>query len=90
MSRATSLGIIGVVAGLVSLVLINGANATAPKAPKTSAATTASAAGSGGVANAGFGPRGSTATRGTVSPATTPPVGYPVTGIDVSSWQSPV
>jgi GH25 family lysozyme M1 (1,4-beta-N-acetylmuramidase) len=90
MGRAASVGVVGVVAALVSLVLINGANATAPKATKTSAATTASAAASGGVADAGFGPRGSTATSGTVTPATTPPVGYPVTGIDVSSWQGTV
>lgn len=90
MGRATSLGIVGVLAALVSVVLINGANATSPKKPKGLTALNPSSASAGGVANAGFGPRGSTATRNTVSPASTPPIGYPITGIDVSSWQGTV
>jgi GH25 family lysozyme M1 (1,4-beta-N-acetylmuramidase) len=84
MGRATSIGIVGVLAAVVSLVLINGANATAPKR------STASTTGGGGVADAGFGPNGSTATSATGSPDATPPVGYPITGIDVSSWQGTV
>ncbi len=88
--RVTSIGIVGVVAALVSVVLINSANATAPKTPKNKTATTVPTTGAGGVANAGFGARGSTATGNTMSPASTPPVGYPITGIDVSSWQGTV
>jgi GH25 family lysozyme M1 (1,4-beta-N-acetylmuramidase) len=76
MGRATSVGIVGALAALVSLVLINGANATAPLL------STAPTATSGGVADAG--------TNATGSPDATTPVGYPVTGIDVSSWQGTV
>jgi GH25 family lysozyme M1 (1,4-beta-N-acetylmuramidase) len=90
MGRATSVGIVGVLAALVSVLLINGANATAPKKPKSPTTLNSSATSTGGVANAGFGPDGSTATSNTVSPSSTPPVGYPITGIDVSSWQGTV
>jgi GH25 family lysozyme M1 (1,4-beta-N-acetylmuramidase) len=90
MGRATSVGIVGVLAVLASVVLINGANATAPKVPQNPTASNASSANAGGVAHAGFGPHGSTAAGNTVSPASAPPVGYPITGIDVSSWQGTV
>ncbi len=81
---------VGVLAVLVSVVLINSANATAPKKPRNPTASKAPASNPGGVANAGFGPHGALATGNTVSPASTPPVGYPITGIDVSSWQGTV
>lgn len=87
MGRATSIGIVGVLGALVSVVLINGASATAPKVSKHSTASISSSTGPGGVANAGFGPA---VAGNTVSPASTPPVGFPITGIDVSSWQGTV
>jgi GH25 family lysozyme M1 (1,4-beta-N-acetylmuramidase) len=83
---ATSAGAVGVLAALISLVLINGANATATRSPNAPNAR------SGGVANAGFGAAGpgSTANPNTASTNASPPVGYPITGIDVSSWQGTV
>lgn len=90
MGRATSVGIVGVLGALVSVLLINSANATAPKMAKHPTAPNSSSTGPGGVANAGFGARGPAVTGNTVSPASTPPVGYPITGIDVSSWQGTV